>query len=85
MYVVRNYSRCMPRCAQWRLGLADRREAAGTGAPPAAKRPPARRAGRFAARTRRARALTTLGKLDFAQRMAEPVPHNEQTVVRLIR
>ncbi|AUL60509.1 hypothetical protein C2U63_30605 [Burkholderia pseudomallei] len=33
----------------------------------------------------RARALTTLGKLDFAQRMAEPVPHNEQTVVRLIR
>ncbi|QDH31798.1 hypothetical protein FKO59_31790 [Burkholderia pseudomallei] len=33
----------------------------------------------------RTRALTTLGKLDFAQRMAEPVPHNEQTVVRLIR
>ncbi len=33
----------------------------------------------------RARAMTTLGKLDFAQRMAEPVPHNEQTVVRLIR
>ncbi|EQA87068.1 hypothetical protein M218_21190 [Burkholderia pseudomallei MSHR338] len=39
------------------MGLAGRREAAGTGAPPAAKRPPARRAGRFAARTRRARAL----------------------------